>query len=44
MGDEVNIIISQNKAFFYTHPPRKLLELLREKYGLQFKEKVIYCG
>jgi hypothetical protein len=43
MGGEVNIIISQNKAFFYTHPPKKLLKLLR-KYGLQFKEKVIYCG
>jgi hypothetical protein len=41
--EDINIIVSPNQVFFYTHPPRKLLKMLR-KYGLKFKGKVIYCG
>jgi hypothetical protein len=40
---ELNIIVSKNSAFFYTNPPKELLNLLR-KLGLEFNEKVIYCG
>jgi len=40
---ELHIIVSENSAFFYTNPPKELLNLLR-KLGLEFNEKVIYCG
>jgi hypothetical protein len=40
---ELNIVVSKNSAFFYTNPPRELLHLLR-RIGLDFEEKVVYCG
>jgi hypothetical protein len=40
---ELNIIVSENSVFFYTNPPRELLEMLR-KLGISFEEKVVYCG
>jgi hypothetical protein len=42
--EDINIIVSPNQVFFYTHPPKQLLKLLREKYGLRFRGKVVYCG
>jgi hypothetical protein len=41
---ELNIVVSKNSAFFHTNPPRELLNLLRERFGLDFEEKVIFCG
>jgi len=44
MKKELHIIVSKNySVFFYTSPPRELLEMLR-KLGISFEEKVIYCG
>ena len=40
---ELNIIVSKNSAFFYTNPPKELLNLLK-RFGLDFEEKVIHCG
>ena len=44
MKKELNIVVSKNSAFFYTNPPRELLELLKKKFGLNFEEKVVFCG
>jgi hypothetical protein len=41
---ELNIIVSENSVFFYTNPPKELLHLLKRRFGLDFKKKVIYCG
>jgi hypothetical protein len=43
MKKEIYIVVSKNSAFFYTNPPRELLELLK-KFGLNFEEKVVFCG
>jgi len=40
---ELHIIVSENSVFFYANPPSELLMLLK-KFGLNFEEKVIYCG
>jgi hypothetical protein len=40
---ELHIIVSKNSAFFYNNPPRELLEMLR-RLGIDFEEKVVYCG
>jgi hypothetical protein len=42
MEGEVEVVISSN-VFFFTTPPRRLLELLRE-LGLEFEEGVTWCG
>jgi hypothetical protein len=43
MKKELYVIVSETSAFFYTTPPRELLELLK-KYGLDFEEKAVFCG
>ena len=40
---EVEAVISSESFFFFTAPPRRLLELLRG-LGLEFEEEVVYCG
>jgi hypothetical protein len=40
---ELHIIVSKNSVFFYANPPSELLMLLK-KFGLNFEEKVVYCG
>jgi len=40
---EVDVVISNNEVFFFNIPPKKLIKLLK-KYGLEFKEGVVYCG
>jgi hypothetical protein len=42
---ELHIIVSKNySVFFYTSPPKDLLHLLKRRFGLDFEEKVVYCG
>jgi hypothetical protein len=43
MKKELNIIVSENSVFFYTAPPKELLNLLK-RFGLDFDEKVVFCG
>jgi hypothetical protein len=40
---ELYIVVSENSVFFYTNPPKDLLDLLR-RIGLDFEEKVVFCG
>jgi hypothetical protein len=44
MKKELHIIVSKNSVFFYTNPPKDLLHLLKRRFGLNFEEKVLYCG
>jgi hypothetical protein len=40
---ELHIVVSENSVFFYANPPSELLMLLK-KFGLNFEEKVVFCG
>jgi hypothetical protein len=40
---EVDAFISPDSVFFFSVPPRTLLDLLRE-LGLEFEEEVVWCG
>jgi hypothetical protein len=40
---ELHIIVSKNSIFFYTNPPKDLLHLLK-RFGLNFEERVVFCG
>jgi hypothetical protein len=39
---ELHIIVSKNSVFFYTNPPKELLDLLKK--FLDFEERVVFCG
>ena len=43
MKKELNIIVSENSVFFYTNPPKELIDLLK-RFGLDFEERVVFCG
>jgi hypothetical protein len=40
---ELHIIVSENSVFFYANPPKELIDLLK-RFGLDFEEKVVFCG
>ena len=41
--NELDFIVEDGKIFFLTHPPEKLRQLLKQ-LGLEFEERIIYCG